>query len=551
MPPPAKLKQLPNYLNYTIAKSFKGLAQTMIGSTIVVTVLLIVGYLTNNLNFVAYFGPAPFTAPNIALMVLILALVLFIDHTKWNFRFRWLQHSLLSLVAVYSLVTIIFIIANVSPTWVETLLWDTYFSEFSSATVPNRPPVEIAIALLLLACTIFAGHAQKSPRPYIFLSLTSIAITATTLVGKLLSFPTHTSAPAVQAAATTPYSSLLLQSLLLLGVIFTFPTKGILRFLITPTPISQITQRILFLCVIIPIASLAATISLYYFPQSHTGVSVLVMSQVLVFSLFIYLLFNALERLESDRLTSLELASRSTQSIDDHAPLVELLRQELTPQISPEYKGLNTYTHNRPASGHLSGDWLTVSPLSDTVKCFILIDVSGHGAEAALFALRIKYALLVALRHGKSPAEALADTLPAFEDQPDRLTTAVVAKLDMDAKVCTYANAGHLPVFRLSRKSITKFAQTSPALGIPDCEPQNITFGLAGDDLIIFYTDGLVEARAPSGEFFGIERLQKICEDHAAEGPRSIVENSMSQAWEFSHQNLNDDATIAIIQIKV
>jgi sigma-B regulation protein RsbU (phosphoserine phosphatase) len=68
-------------------------------------------------------------------------------------------------------------------------------------------------------------------------------------------------------------------------------------------------------------------------------------------------------------------------------------------------------------------------------------------------------------------------------------------------------------------------------------------------DCLIFYTDGLVEARDLRGEEFGFERLEKVVEKNANLRPKKIIEGVFSEIEKFSLDSRKfDDQTIVVMK---
>ena len=67
-------------------------------------------------------------------------------------------------------------------------------------------------------------------------------------------------------------------------------------------------------------------------------------------------------------------------------------------------------------------------------------------------------------------------------------------------------------------------------------------------DLLVLYTDGLIEARSPHGEAFGSERLLHACAQIAAESAETVPESLFMSAFSFAEGRLADD--IAIVALR-
>jgi sigma-B regulation protein RsbU (phosphoserine phosphatase) len=91
-----------------------------------------------------------------------------------------------------------------------------------------------------------------------------------------------------------------------------------------------------------------------------------------------------------------------------------------------------------------------------------------------------------------------------------------------------------------------------PALpfGLGDRPPAPSTDELQPDDAVLFYTDGVVEARTPDGELFGLDRLADLLEREAASGQSAEEMLRRLVRAVLNHQagGLRDDATLMLVQ---
>jgi sigma-B regulation protein RsbU (phosphoserine phosphatase) len=168
-----------------------------------------------------------------------------------------------------------------------------------------------------------------------------------------------------------------------------------------------------------------------------------------------------------------------------------------------------------------SGDYYDVGRLPDGKLGVLIADVSGKGAPAAVL-----MAVLRSIVHDEvdrarptGPAALLdyADARLRAMGLPQRcaFVTAFCGTLDVATGVLIYSCAGHNPPRLLRMRDRTIFAldgAKSLPLGLLD-EPSTHaeeTVLLMPGDLALFYTDGITEARSPSGEFFGEDCLDQI-----------------------------------------
>jgi phosphoserine phosphatase RsbU/P len=194
---------------------------------------------------------------------------------------------------------------------------------------------------------------------------------------------------------------------------------------------------------------------------------------------------------------------------------------------------------------------------NDGVLDLAVFDAMGHGlASAALAAL-----LVGAYRHGRRAGYSLADLAESIDAAartfPGRRTfaTAVLAQLHSDSGRLSWMSCGHpqpLIVRRGSTLPAVDVARGVP-LGLGDIAP--VVGAVAVADLepgdgVLFYTDGVIEARDPDGEPFGEHRLRDLLErEHHAEGtPGEVTRRLVRSALAHSQTRLRDDATLLYLR---
>jgi hypothetical protein len=188
-----------------------------------------------------------------------------------------------------------------------------------------------------------------------------------------------------------------------------------------------------------------------------------------------------------------------------------------------------------------------------------VFDSMGHDMHAGLTTTIALAATRNARRGGLDlvGAAELADRSIISQNAVSRLSfaTALLAHLDLGTGVLEYLNAGHPPpvLFRDGRAvGELEGALRTPLglghLGGPRPRPESVE--LQPGDRVLFHSDGIVEARSPSGEMFGLDRLVEMTEKHEAAGlPAPETLRRITRAV-LEHQRgvLQDDATLLLLE---
>jgi hypothetical protein len=194
--------------------------------------------------------------------------------------------------------------------------------------------------------------------------------------------------------------------------------------------------------------------------------------------------------------------------------------------------------------------------VDDGVLHLAVFDAMGHGLAAA----GVAAFAVAAYRHSRRRGLGLIDTYNtmhgAVADQfpGDRYVTAVIAQLDLETGSLTWISAGHPPplVVRNGRTARVLSAPPCLPLGVPlDGPPRRVAQeSLEPGDLVLFYTDGLTEARRPDGRPFTTDGLSAFIDRQAAGGqpaPETLRRLRHTIVTEQPGA-LTDDATALLVE---
>lgn len=162
------------------------------------------------------------------------------------------------------------------------------------------------------------------------------------------------------------------------------------------------------------------------------------------------------------------------------------------------------------ACNELAGDFYDYVPTPDGGLALVIADVVGHGASAAMMTGVVKAAFRAAHAEGYEPLAVIARVREGLRDfDASRFVTACCARVDARRRELTYVNAGHPePLARTGSAQPVLLDPTGPLLSsaLFDLPCEQHTLRLNPGDSLLFYTDGVTEARGPRG-MFGQERL--------------------------------------------
>lgn len=224
----------------------------------------------------------------------------------------------------------------------------------------------------------------------------------------------------------------------------------------------------------------------------------------------------------------------------------------LLPQAAPSVPGYALAGLCLP-SLELGGDYFDYLPFADGRVGLAIADVAGKGVPAALIMATFR----ALLRAAAEPESSLGATMTRVNlllrgsAAPRAFVTCSYAVLDPATGVLAYANCGHPPPLHVRADGrIEELANCGPVLGVfPDAEFEERQLELAPGERLLFYTDGLVEARDAVGEELGAERLKREVEARRG-APLERLERELVdgvRAWVGS-ERLADDLTLLSIE---
>jgi len=227
------------------------------------------------------------------------------------------------------------------------------------------------------------------------------------------------------------------------------------------------------------------------------------------------------------------------------------------PQDVPPEQSAFRFVHRYEPAESVSGDFFSISALSDNEAAIFICDVTGHGIRAALVTAMIR---------------ALTEELKALSRDPGMflrklnsdlsnilkttgspmLTTAFYLVADWTTGVMRFANAGH-PKPLLVRRSagtveplVNVTGRSQPALGLFDDPPYQTTeLTLVSGDFVMLFTDGLYEVQGLNEELYTQERMMMDVQNLLSKPNRDLFDELLEaiRAFSVSHE-FDDDVCI-------
>jgi sigma-B regulation protein RsbU (phosphoserine phosphatase) len=248
---------------------------------------------------------------------------------------------------------------------------------------------------------------------------------------------------------------------------------------------------------------------------------------------------------------------KAYDTVDRELQVVADIQRSLLPSELPQHRGLDLHAFYR-TSRRAGGDYYDFFPLSDG-RCGILIaDVSGHGTPAAVM-MAVTHSIAHAHHEDPDPPGRLLNFInrhlcARYTQSTGTFVTAWYGVYDPKYRSLTYANAGHPPP-RHKRPGATVLGSIEGSLNLPlGIDPDEHYADAAQQfqpgDAMVFYTDGITEARNGSSELFSESRLDAAILSSPPVA-REIVERIVREVEKFAQKaQPDDDQTLLAAIIK-
>lgn len=251
--------------------------------------------------------------------------------------------------------------------------------------------------------------------------------------------------------------------------------------------------------------------------------------------------------------SSLFTEAKQKRFLEKELELAGEIQRALLPRIPPDIPGIEVATYFAPTQS-VGGDLYDLVQLDEGRLGIAIGDISGKGTPAAIMMASL-YASFRSLTRRKLTLPEIMSRLNDLLCESfgiGRFATFFYGILDPAGKKITYSNAGHFNPLLISSDSEPRgLSEGGIVLGfLPGKDYEEGSVTLEPGDLIVFYTDGVVEATDPDGEMFGEQRVAEIAgrlkEESAADvlkGLREAVESLCSGCKQ------EDDITLVVVKV--
>lgn len=258
----------------------------------------------------------------------------------------------------------------------------------------------------------------------------------------------------------------------------------------------------------------------------------------------------------TENLGKLLVVAKEKERLQSELEIAREVQAQLFPKTAPASRSLQLAAMCNPARA-VSGDYYDYMPVAEGAVAFAIGDVAGKGISAALLMATIQSAMRTQLSSGNGTQRdhfstaAMVGTLNRqlyANTSPEKYATFYFAVYDETAQALTYTNAGHLPPMLMRGGTFEKLEPNGTIVGaFPAAKYGEATVRIEPGDILVAYTDGIVEPENTYGEMFGEERFQEVLTKYARADSAEMMARVMEAVVQWTGSSeLQDDMTMLV-----
>jgi sigma-B regulation protein RsbU (phosphoserine phosphatase) len=260
----------------------------------------------------------------------------------------------------------------------------------------------------------------------------------------------------------------------------------------------------------------------------------------------------------TENLGRLIVVAKEKERLESELAIAREVQNQLFPKDVPYTKSLELKGVCNPAR-MVSGDYYDFMSLPHGDLAFAIGDVAGKGISAALLMATIQSTMrtqLSSLNGSSGTPLSAAKMVGTLNRQlyattsPEKYATFYFALYDERSHALTYTNAGHLAPMLLRGSEMQMLDSTGTVVGaFPVAVYEEKTVTLERGDVLLAYTDGIVEPENVYGEMFGEDRLKDLLVKYAKADSAELIARTMEAVVQWTGAGeLQDDMTMVVVR---
>lgn len=225
------------------------------------------------------------------------------------------------------------------------------------------------------------------------------------------------------------------------------------------------------------------------------------------------------------------------------------VKKKLLDNNNIETTAFDIYTYTKSADD-VGGDFFATGQLSNNKFYTVIADISGHGTSAAFNMAQLKGVFQALIVQNIDIKTLLIQANTALSNclEKNIFLTLTILFIDINKKTVEIGRAGHCPTIYYSATTKTTEYIKTKGLGLGILRNSNYsqhietyTRNYESNDVILLYTDGLVEAKNNKNEEYGYENVHKTTAKASEKTPVEIVKQSVEAMYDFCGDIIPED----------
>jgi len=235
------------------------------------------------------------------------------------------------------------------------------------------------------------------------------------------------------------------------------------------------------------------------------------------------------------------LAIAQKEVLEKELLIARQLQESLLPADIPSSDRVDFATFFQPSAA-IGGDYFDILRIDEDRLMVVIADVSGHGLPTGLRMAMLKAALVILVQERKPPDEIFRRLSAMVRSEQERrfFVTSTLAVVNLARGEMELTNAAHTPTYLVRRGQVQEIALIGHPLGALGDDYGRQMVALEDGDVLIWLSDGLVEATDPSGEPFGYERLEEALRG-STESAAEVRDRLLAAEEAFTHGKPGED----------
>ncbi|MFM2070867.1 MAG: hypothetical protein RLZZ623_1130 [Actinomycetota bacterium] len=248
--------------------------------------------------------------------------------------------------------------------------------------------------------------------------------------------------------------------------------------------------------------------------------------------------------------------AQNAAKVERELELAAEIQQSLLPVAPPKVEGYDLAARC-VAAATVGGDCFDYFTIADGQLVLMIADVAGHSIGSAMMMGHARNALRWGLKQGMQPHDALrgANSMTSADVAAAGLFITVQCGTVTPADgTLRLASGGHNPAVVVRSDGTVEWidAEGFPFGFLDEADYSIVDLALQPGDLLVLYTDGVVEARDPDGSLFGDDRFGELLQQLRGRPAEEVVEGIYAELDRYSHGAPQlDDITIVALHREV